>query len=293
MTRNYDFLGHYTYCVPGIGGMFGFLGWLLVGSLLGSVVIVPFRLLLDQQAAIEYGMLVSYPLQFIPAMMYASARSRNNCINTEGVRLDNNHFGKTGGFVCALLVALATLAAGFVIDPLTTVLPQMPEVLKQTLESMTQGTLWVNLLCVGVFAPIFEEWLCRGMVLRGLLGRDYKPVWAIVISAAFFALIHGNPWQAVPAFLIGCLMGYIYFKTGSLKLTMLMHCVNNSFAVILSHFDKFAEMETWLDVMPQKYYWMTFAACAMLLVLILRVFAAIPLESPRGNSDRVPSLFEQ
>ena len=44
------------------------------------------------------------------------------------------------------------------------------------------------------------------MVLRGLLGHKVKPVWAIVISAAFFAIIHLNPWQAIPAFLLGCVL---------------------------------------------------------------------------------------
>lgn len=293
MKGNYDIFSHYTYCLPGVGGMFGMLGWLLVGALLANVVELPFMLALGQEKGVELGLLVSYPLQFLPAMIYASHISRSNCINNPGVKLDSRHFGRTGGLVCAVLVALATLAAGFCIEPVQTLLPQMPESLRTLMESMTQGSLWANLLCVGVFAPFFEEWLCRGMVLRGLLGRDIKPVWAILISAAFFALIHLNPWQALPAFAIGCLLGYVYYRTGSLRLTMLMHCVNNSFAVILSHFDRFKDMGSWSEVIPLRYYWIIVAACAMLVILIVRVFAVIPTESSQGNCDKVPSLFEQ
>lgn len=292
MKRNYKFYSHFTYCVPGVAGMFGMLGWLLVGGILGSVVQVPFTLLMGPRGT-EFGLLVSYPVQFLPAMLYASSNSRNNSINRTGIVLDNNHFGRTGGALSALMVALATLAAGFCIEPVQALLPQMPEYLEQLLESVTQGSLWANLLCVGIFAPFFEEWLCRGMVLRGLLGRNVRPVWAIVISALFFALIHGNPWQALPAFAIGSLLGYVYFKTGSLKLTMLMHCVNNSFAVILSHVDSLKDMESWKDVIPGNLYWIIFAGCVLLLVLVTRAFAAIPLDSKQGNLDTVPSLFEQ
>lgn len=272
--KNFNYLSHYTYYLPGVGGMFGLLGWMIVGALLGGIVSAIFPLFMNPQDAMQYGMLVSYPLQFIPAMMFAASRSRTNCINTTGALLDNNHFGKLGGAVCAIMVSVATLAGAFCTDALTSVLPQMPEALKTVLESLTQGSLWVNLLCVAVFAPIFEEWLCRGMVLRGLLHR-MKPVWAIVISALFFALIHGNPWQAVPAFILGCFFGFVYYKTGSLKLTMLMHCVNNTFALICSHIDSLAESDSWIDFLGTTSYTIIALACALLLILIIRKFKDI------------------
>lgn len=290
--KNFNYLSHYTYYLPGVGGMFGLLGWMIVGALLGGIVSAIFPLFMNPQDAMQYGMLVSYPLQFIPAMMFAASRSRTNCINTTGALLDNNHFGKLGGAVCAIMVSVATLAGAFCTDALTSVLPQMPEALKTVLESLTQGSLWVNLLCVAVFAPIFEEWLCRGMVLRGLLHR-MKPVWAIVISALFFALIHGNPWQAVPAFILGCFFGFVYYKTGSLKLTMLMHCVNNGFAVIMSHIDKFKDIESWMEILSPQQYWIIFSACILLFALVVKAFAGIPVQSSKGNCDSVPSLFEQ
>ncbi len=76
-----------------------------------------------------------------------------------------------------------------------------------------------------------------------------------MISAVFFAVIHLNPWQAIPAFLLGCLFGYVYYRTGSLKLTMLMHFANNTFALAVAHIDAFEEAESWLDVLPGARYW--------------------------------------
>ena len=290
--RNYGFLEKFTYYIPGVADMFILLGLLLVGALVGGIAAAPLTLALGRDVATEYTMIISYPLMFIPPMLYASIKSRNNSITKSGLRLDNRHFSPLGGALCALLVILATLSAAFCSDAILSFMPEMPSWLEEALKSMTQGTLWINFLCVSIFAPFFEEWLCRGMILRGLLGNKVRPVWAIVISAVFFAFIHLNPWQAVPAFLLGCLFGYVYYKTGSLKLTMLMHFANNTFSLVMSNIDAFKDVESWLEILPGARYWTLFATAILLLVLIIQAFRKIPLDREAGNLDPVNPLFE-
>ena len=291
--RNFGFLEKFNWYVPGVAELFILLALLLGGALIGNVVSLLAVGLLGADSGLEYGMLVSYPLMFIPAMLYASVRSRNNSFTRSGLLLDSSHFGAAGGALCALLTVLATLAAAFCSDAVLVLLPDMPEALEALLSGMTQGTLWINFLMVSIFAPFFEEWLCRGMILRGLLGNGMKPAAAIAVSALFFAFIHLNPWQAVPAFLLGCLFGYVYYKTGSLRLTMLMHFTNNSFSLLMSNIDALQDAESWLDVLPGARYWLIFAGCILLLVLIVRSFARIPKERGNGNLDPVPALFEE
>ena len=293
-VRSFNIFAGHAFYTPAIKGMFVLLLLLLAGALIGSMITALLTLIYGASFATEYGTLVSYPIMFIPPMMYAGYKSRSNAVFEQGYALDSKHFGKNGGWICALMCTAAVLAAAFMTDFLNAQMPPMPEWLEEALTSMTQGTLWINLLCVSVFAPLFEEWLCRGMVLRGLLNakkadgsRRMAPGWAIVISALFFAVIHANPWQAIPAFILGCLFGYIYYKTGSLKLTMLMHCVNNTFAVICGQIESLQEMDSWLDVLAPKQYWVIFAGCALLLILIVREFSKIPLQSPAGNCDPV------
>ncbi|MBQ2107889.1 MAG: CPBP family intramembrane metalloprotease, partial [Bacteroidales bacterium] len=224
---NYKFLDKFSWYIPGVGGMFGLLAWLLVGALLGSVALFILIAVLGKEAGSEYGNLISYPLMFVPAMIYTAVKSSSLSMTESGVKLDSNNFAPLGSVLCILLAAVGTLAIGFWAEAISSLLPDMPPALEEALKSLTSGNVILNFICVSIFAPVCEEWLCRGMVLRGLLKRSrIKPVWAIVISAVFFALIHLNPWQAIPAFLFGCLFGYVYYKTGSLKLTMLMHCVN-------------------------------------------------------------------
>ena len=290
--RNYGFLEKFTYYVPGVADLFILLALLLAGALLGSLVALPFVSILGRENAAEYVTLISYPIMFIPPMIYASVKSRNNSYTRSGLLLDSKHFSPLGGALCALLVMLATLGAAFCSDAILAYMPEMPDWLEEALTSMTQGTLWVNFLCVSIFAPFFEEWLCRGMVLRGLLGNKVRPVWAIVISAVFFAFIHLNPWQAVPAFLLGCLFGYVYYRTGSLKLTMLMHFTNNTFSLVMSNIDGFKDVESWLDVLPGMRYWVIFFACILMLVLVVKAFLRIPMQQESGNMDPVNALFE-
>ncbi len=273
---SYDLFSTYNHYLPDIWGMVILFALFFAGSLLGGLVSSLFILIMGPSEDImSYSMLVSYPVSFIPPMLYASVKSRMNGYNTEGVALDRSNFGVRGGGVMAVTVSIATLATAYLVEPVAALLPEMPEQLKAALETMTNGPLWASLVSVSLFAPLFEEWLCRGLVLRGLL-QKMKPVWAIVISAAFFAVLHMNPWQAIPAFILGLLFGYVYHKTGSLKLTMLMHCVNNTFSVLLGRVPDFAEAETFMDVLSPWAYAGIYAACVLMVGSALIILKAVP-----------------
>ena len=256
--KSYDLFSGYSHYVPGIKGTVGLILLLLAGNLMGSAVVFLFGIFFS-----------------------ASFMSRRNELFDTGYALDSNNFGKAGGWLMAIMVSVATLAVGFLMDPVNAALPKMPESLEKILENMvSDGPLWVSLLSVSVMAPFFEEWLCRGMILRGLL-RKMHPVWAMVISSFCFALIHLNPWQGIPAFVLGMLFAYVYYKTGSLKLTMLMHCVNNTFAVIVGKTDSFM-----FQIMDRWQYISLLAASLVIIVLFVDiVWKNIPMKSPEGNMD--------
>jgi membrane protease YdiL (CAAX protease family) len=268
--------------------MFMLLAMFFVGALLGNMLVLLLQAGFSAEFAQEYGTVISYPVMFIPPMLYASFQSRKNEFlpwgedgnPPAGVPLDTDNFGRLGVGWLALVVSIATMAASFVAEPVNALLPEMPELLKQALEQLTEGPVWISLLSVSIFAPFFEEWLCRGIVLRGLL-KKMKPGWAIAVSALFFAVLHMNPWQAIPAFILGLLFGYVYYRTGSLKLTMLMHCVNNTLAVICSHIPSLAEAETFMDVMSPWAYACIYSACILFLAAAVFTLRGIQRAKPR------------
>lgn len=289
---NYKFLGKFSWYVPGIGGMFGLLAWLLVGALIGGLATMILGAVAGPEAIKEYGNLLSYPLMFIPPMLYASIKSGRLSMDNDGYKLDSNNFAPVGGLLCALLAIAGTLAIGFWAEALTNLLPEMPKSLEDVMKSLTGGNFVINFITVSIFAPVCEEWLCRGMVLRGLLRKSQlNPFIAIFISALFFALIHFNPWQAVPAFLMGCLFGYVYYRTGSLKLTMLMHFTNNTFALVCGHIDALKDMNSWADVLAQPLYGILIAASVILTALVVLGYGKVKLLHPQGSIDPVPSIF--
>ena len=295
-VNNFDLYANHAWYVPGVAGMFGLLGWFLVGNLLGSLVTFILGLFLPSSVVMEYGSLVAYPIAFIPPMMYAAGQSRKNMLFDPGYKLSSANFGPFKWWSIALITLVISFATMISADlpnylnmKVTDTVParkKFYDVILALLEQMTGGPFWSSFLLTAIFAPIFEEWLCRGMVLRGLLTR-LKPGWAIVVSALFFALIHMNPWQALNAFIIGVVMGYVYYKTGNLWLTMLIHFLNNGTAVILSQIPSLQEAEFWIDMMPRSTYMIVYVLGVVVLAACLMAFHKIPLAQQRGNIDTV------
>jgi len=299
-VKSYDLFSSHAWYYPGVSGMFALLGFFLLGTVLGGIVMLIMGRFMSPQALNDYGMIVVYPLQFLPAMIYAASKSQRNALFDPGYKLSSNHFGTLGAFGAACLTFVMTAAtmmvadaanwANFKITTLSPLLKEMYDAVVEMMNSMTGGPLWSSFLVTAIFAPIFEEWLCRGMVLRGLLaGGKMKPGWAIVVSALFFALIHMNPWQALNAFILGLLMGYIYYRTGNLWLTMFIHFINNGSAVILSQIDALKDCDFWMDIIGMPWYWVVFAVCAVVVALGLRLLGKIPVENRWGNLDKVDS----
>lgn len=283
---SYDLFSNYSHFLPGIGGIFGILGLFILGALLGNILVLGLQFI-SPEFAKEYGTIISYPVMFIPAMLYASSKSRFDENFVQGYRMDSNNFGRFSGLQIAVIVSIATLATAFMTDAVSSLMPPMPEWLEAAMKQLLDAPLWITLISVSVFAPLFEEWLCRGVVLRGLLAKN-SPMTAITVSAAFFAIIHLNPWQAIPAFILGLLFGYVYYKTGSLKLTMLMHCANNTMAAIFSRIPAFEEAESFIEVMNPWTYAGIFICSAAFVVSAIIVISGIPhKEGNLGGCDKV------
>ena len=92
-------------------------------------------------------------------------------------------------------------------------------------------------VAIGALAPLAEEIVFRGAILRTLLGiMSKKNHWvAIMISAAIFGAVHGNQAQFVNALLMGLILGWMYYRTGSLVPGILLHWVNNTMAYVLTN----------------------------------------------------------
>lgn len=121
------------------------------------------------------------------------------------------------------------------------------QLFSEQIQSISEDTFTVFLL-VSFFAPVIEEIIFRGIVQKGMINKGIKPRNSIIISALVFGLVHFNPWQFVGAFLLGIVLGVVYYKTKSLLMSILLHFFNNTIAAIMMKYYYTESFSDLLDI---------------------------------------------
>ena len=92
------------------------------------------------------------------------------------------------------------------------------------------GRMLLGLVGLAIMPALGEETLLRGCVFGGLRCRG--TYFAIFLSAALFALMHANPVQLVHQFLIGAIMAYLVFMSGTVWTSVIFHFCNNAIVIL-------------------------------------------------------------
>lgn len=213
----------------------------------------------------------SYILTMLVPMLYiwfAARRAYEEApiTGTVPVKLNAPEFGRFNPFLFFCTAAVAMLALQVVVEPLGNLIP-MNDMFKKAFErAFVDSSLPDMILSACILAPLLEEFLCRGIIMRGILVSSSSPAKAIIWSAFIFAFIHMNPWQAIPAFIIGILFGWIYYRTGCLWATIFLHWLNNSASTVLTRVLPEAPVDATLAYyMPHSTYCIVYAAAAVIL----------------------------
>lgn len=85
---------------------------------------------------------------------------------------------------------------------------------------------------IAVLAPAIEELVFRGMLQKSISNR-LGPFLGITLASLIFALSHGQPTAFVPLAVLGGIFGYLYHRTGSMRLAIALHIINNALAFLL------------------------------------------------------------
>jgi uncharacterized protein len=93
-------------------------------------------------------------------------------------------------------------------------------------DRMTSSGL-TSVVTVCLVAPMVEEMLFRGVILRSFL-RQYARWPAILGSALLFGLAHMNVYQCAVGLALGTLSGWLYERTQSLWPSIILHASYNS-----------------------------------------------------------------
>jgi membrane protease YdiL (CAAX protease family) len=136
------------------------------------------------------------------------------------------------------LALACTLAYGVLLDVITYVMghPMLsPFVVGLYQTARESGTLWLTLVAVIIIAaPITEEFLFRGFLLRGWARSRLGVVGAVVLTSVIWAAMHIQyDWLGIAEICgLGLLFGWLRHHSGSLITTLAMHAVYSAAAMI-------------------------------------------------------------
>jgi CAAX amino terminal protease family. len=223
-------------------------------------------------------LLIIYIIQFIPTIIYIIVQSNNIANRSTNPFPDNisqkikkipiseRQIGDINPILFLLIIALLTLSIGILLDPLTSIF-KLPEFLKKAFE-LSLSSIY-GIISIVVAAPICEEFLMRGIIERGIIIND-NPKRAIIISAILFGIIHMNPWQAIPAIIMGLFLGWIYYRTHSLLSVIFIHFINNGSSTLIYLLNPSIGLDTTLkEIIPLNIYLLLYVFCIIITILLL------------------------
>ena len=143
----------------------------------------------------------------------------------------SRHWVQTRPWVVLFWCVLAALGAIIPSTWLQEQMPELPNIVEEEFDMILRNRY--GYFVVGLLAPLAEELVFRGAILRALLHWNSKSWLAVIISAIFFSAAHMNPAQIPHTLLVGILLGWLYYRTNSIVPGVVYHWVNNTVAYVL------------------------------------------------------------
>lgn len=103
-------------------------------------------------------------------------------------------------------------------------------------QDKSMSGLVVNLLVVAFMAALSEELFFRGLLQQMFIKNKVNAHVAIVITAILFSAFHLQFFGFIPRMFLGIVLGYLYYLTQNLWVSIIAHFCNNAFAVVAMHF---------------------------------------------------------
>lgn len=148
----------------------------------------------------------------------------------------------------------------------------------------------INILLLGLVAPLCEEVFYRAGVTQLLLRTFPNKLAAIVLSALIFSLMHFEFNGFLLRFLMGLGLAWVFFKTGTIWAGLILHAAYNSFGVLMEYGFKRELIDDSIE--PMIYLGLVFAVG--LIVVFNRMYKAPdwPIEVPEPYMEDDDDLEE-
>lgn len=107
------------------------------------------------------------------------------------------------------------------------------EIMERFVNVTSIGGLILNLFMIAGLAALGEELLFRSIIQTSLIKVCKNAHIGIIIASAIFSIIHMEFYGLLPRFVLGMLLGYMYYYSRSIWIPIAMHFANNGTIVFL------------------------------------------------------------
>lgn len=107
------------------------------------------------------------------------------------------------------------------------------EIMEKFVNVTSIGGLILNLFMIAGLAALGEELLFRSIIQTSLIKVCKNAHIGIIIASAIFSIIHMEFYGLLPRFVLGMLLGYMYYYSRSIWIPIAMHFANNGTIVFL------------------------------------------------------------
>lgn len=167
------------------------------------------------------------PFVLLPVVLYGARRRGLS----DGLRL--NPMGSILSVISVMFLGVLCVYAASAIDSVWVSLLDAIG-LKEPVSALETGpdiSVTLQVVTSALVPAVCEELLFRGVVFSAFEGRGtWRAVW---LSAAVFALMHGNLYGLPAYFLVGAMSAFIVFAMDSLYAGMLFHTTYNAAILVI------------------------------------------------------------
>jgi CAAX amino terminal protease family. len=143
------------------------------------------------------------------------------------------------------------------------------EATQRALAGSDVGMFVLNLVALAITPAICEEMFFRGVMQKFFVDNIRNKHIAILLTAFIFSAIHMQFSGLLPRFILGAVLGYLFYSSGSLWLSIVAHATNNALVVIAA-FIFGAEVSASPDLSAYANPWWI---CAIVAGLAIAFFA--------------------
>ena len=180
----------------------------------------------------------------LPPILYAII-VKDNPISALGLNKVKFHWLLLG---IAMMYIILPLNSAFAEWNAELKLPESMKALEELMKSMQDAAaeatekmlnvnnisgLIINIIMIAGLAALGEELLFRSLLQTSLIKICKNAHIGIIIASAVFSFIHFEFYGFLPRLVLGLLLGYMFYFSGSIWVPMLMHFLNNGTIVVL------------------------------------------------------------